>query len=476
MTDLRSAADVEARTDAIVRLLERHRVLTALAGRQQTAKRDLLEQMQRRENLAELQRHVRGLHPADLAGVLASLPTEERLIVWRQLPRREAGLVLVETAPDVRESIIANVDREEIAGAVAQLDADDLAYLSDALPRDVFLEAAATLAARDRTWIADTRAFPESSVGRLMSRDVVDVRDDQTIGDAIAALRARAALPDQTDRLFVVDARHLLRGSLPLQTLLRSEVTTPVAEVMLTHVTAFRPEDPASEAAQAFERYDLVSAPVVDELGKLVGRLTIDAVLDFVRIESDQDALNRAGLRGAEDLFANVRHSFRNRWPWLALNLMTAFVASRVIGWFEGEIMRLAALATLMPIVASLGGNTGNQTVALVTRALALDQLRGSRFRLVRKELAVGAINGVLWGGVLGVFALILYHSAALGAVLMLAVVLNLLVAALAGIFVPLVLYDWGRDPAQGSSVVLTFVTDGMGFLLFLGLARALLV
>ena len=244
---------------------------------------------------------------------------------------------------------------------------------------------------------------------------------------------------------------------------------------MLTNVAAFTPDQPATDAAQAFERYDLVSAPVVDDLGKLIGRLRIDAVLDFVRVAADQDALVRAGLRGAEDLFATVRQSFRNRWPWLCLNLGTAFVASRVIGWFEEEIVRIAALAALMPIVASLGGNTGNQTVALVTRALALDQLRGSRLRLVRKELAVGAVNGLLWGGVLGILALALYHSAPLGAVMMTAVVLNLLVAAVAGIAVPLALHRLGRDPAHGSSVVLTFVTDGMGFLLFLGLARLVL-
>jgi magnesium transporter len=476
MPIVRSAADIHAKVDELTRLLERHRVLTTFVGMQQTAKRDLLEYMQRRENLTELQRHVKGLHPADMATILASLPPDDRAIVWQQLPRREAGLVLVEATEDVRASIVEHVTNDELGAAVTELDADDLAYLSDSLPPGVLAAATADLAARDRSWLVDTQSYPDDSVGRLMTQDALLVRDDQTIGDAIEALRAREALPDQTDRLFVVDARHLLRGTLPFQTLLRRDPATPVSEAMLVDVAAFTPAEPATVAAKAFERYDLVSAPVVDELGKVVGRLTIEAVLDFVRISSDQDALTRAGLRGSEDLFATVGQSFRNRWPWLCLNLMTAFLASRVIGWFEGTIMRVAALATLMPIVASIGGNTGNQTVALVTRALALDQLRGSRLQLVRKELTVGAVNGLLWGGVLGILALMVSHSPGVGAVMMAAVVLNLLVAALAGIAVPMALHGAGRDPVHGSSVVLTFITDGMGFLLFLGLARLVLV
>ena len=221
MPIVRSAEDIHAKTDELIHLLERHRVLTTLVGMQQTARRDLLEHMQRRENLTELQRHVKGLHPADMATILASLPPDDRAIVWQQLPRREAGLVLVEATPDVRDAIVEHVTIDELGAAVAELDADDLAYVSDSLPPDVLAAATAALAARDRSWLVDTQAYPADSVGRLMTQDVLLVRDDQTIGDAIAALRAREALPDQTDRLFVVDARHLLRGTLPFQTLLR---------------------------------------------------------------------------------------------------------------------------------------------------------------------------------------------------------------------------------------------------------------
>ena len=475
MSDASTSEVVRAKLDEVTRLLEKHRVLTTLAGRQQTEKRDLLELIQRRENLAELQRHLRGVHPADLAVILASLPIEDRLLVWRQVGPREAALALVELDPEIRSSIVDAVEPDELAAALAQLDADDLAYLSESLPADMVALASRSLAAGDQSWFAGARAYPEHTVGRLMSPDVVFVRADQSVGDAVQTLRALDELPGQTDRLFVVDARHLLKGSVPLPTLIRADAATPVHAVMLTEIAAFTPDDPAERAAKAFERYDLVSAPVVDDLGKLVGRITIDAVVDYLREASDQSALARAGLRGAEDLFATVSESVRNRWPWLCLNLITAFIASRVIGMFEDTIVRIVALATLMPIVASIGGNTGNQTVALVIRALALDQLRGGQLQLVRKELTVSLVNGVTWGGVMGLAAAAMYHSLALGAVMMAAVVLNLVVAALAGMAVPLALHRAGRDPVHGSSVMLTFITDGMGFFLFLGLAAMLL-
>ncbi len=475
MSDASTSEAVQAKLDEVTRLLEKHRVLTTLAGRQQTEKRDLLEAIQRRENLADLQKHLRGVHPADLAVILAALPVDDRLLVWRQLEPRDAGLALVELDPEIRSAIVDAVEPGELSAAVTQLDADDLSYLSESLPPEVLAQASRSLAAGDQSWLVGARAYPEHTVGRLMSRDVVFVRADETVGDAVRTLRARDELPGQTDRLFVVDARHFLKGSVPLPNLLRADAGTLVTAVMLTDIAAFKPDDPAERAAKAFERYDLVSAPVVDDLSKLVGRITIDAVVDYLRESSEQDALTRAGLRGAEDLFATVSESVRNRWPWLCLNLITAFVASRVIGIFEDTITQIVALATLMPIVASIGGNTGNQTVALVIRALALDQLRGSQLQLVRKELTVSLVNGVTWGGVMGLAAAAMYHSLALGAVMMAAVVLNLVVAAFAGMAVPLALHWAGRDPVHGSSVMLTFITDGMGFFLFLGLAALLL-
>jgi magnesium transporter len=328
----------------------------------------------------------------------------------------------------------------------------------------------------DRQLLQQTDTLAPNTVGRLMSVDVVAVRDSQTIADVFSDLQARAALPDHLDRLFVVDVRNVLRGAVSLPSLMIVKPDTAVAAVMEPDPLAFHPADTAAQAARAFERYDLVSVPVVNERGKLVGRLTVDAVVDFIRVTADQDALAMAGLRGGEDLFAPVWHSARNRSMWLFVNLVTAFVATRFIGLFESTIQGLVALATLMPIVASIGGNTGNQTVALVIRGLAYEQLtQDSRRHLLRKEMIVSLLNGLIWGGLLGLFAGLFYQRARLGLVMTAAVMMNLVIAAAVGVLVPLGLERAGRDPAQGSSVLLTFITDSMGFFLFLGLARLFL-
>jgi magnesium transporter len=305
-----------------------------------------------------------------------------------------------------------------------------------------------------------------------MSAEVVTVRDTQTIAEVLRDLQARSDLPEHLDRLFVVDGRNLLRGALSLQSLVVASPAVTVDDIMERDPLAFKPTDTAAHAARAFERYDLVSLPVVNDRGKLVGRLTVDAVVDFIRVSADKDALAMAGLRGAEDLFASIWESARNRSPWLFVNLLTAFIATRFIGIFEPTIQGLVSLATLMPIVASIGGNTGNQTIALVIRGLAFEQLTDdTRRHLLKKEMAVSLVNGVMCGGMAGLTAALVYQRAALGVVMMAAIVLNLLIAAVVGVIVPLRLQRLGRDPAQGASVLLTFVTDSMGFFVFLGLA-----
>jgi magnesium transporter len=309
-----------------------------------------------------------------------------------------------------------------------------------------------------------------------MTHEWVAVPETYTVQQALGDLRLRGELPPQTDRLFVVDARNVLRGSVSLQTLLLTDPSAPLLASVAPDTVSFGPLEQVQQAASAFERYDLVSAPVVDDRGKLVGRLTVDAVMDFVRNEADLRTLKRAGLTRDEDLFGKPLDSALNRWPWLGINLVTAFVASRVIGQFEHTIRDLSALATLMPIVASIGGNTGNQTMALMIRALGGDQVRGSgAVRLLNKELIVSLLNGTIWGVVVGIVAVSLYANYALGAVMTGAVMLNLVVAAIAGVVIPFGLHAAGRDPAFGSSVLLTFITDAMGFFLFLGLATAFL-
>jgi magnesium transporter len=461
----------------IHRLLAKHRLLETVARRQETPKSALLEQMQHRQNLVELHKRLKRLHPADVAQILESLPLDDRSVVWRELTSSSAAQALVEVSAGIRESLVESTPQADLVRMLRELDAHDLRYLSESLPDEIVQEIAALLDARDRTWVEDSRAYGESTAARLMMQDALSLRESQTVAEAIAIIRRRGSLPSQTDRLFVVDTRNVLIGSIGLGVLLIADPSAPVTSILDTNVQAFHPYDEASEVAKAFERYDLLSAPIVDDRGKLLGRVTADAVMDFIRTSSANEVLALAGLRKAEDLFAPVLDSARNRWPWLAVNLATAFIASRVIGAFEHTIQQLVALATLMPIVASVGGNTGNQTVALVIRGLALDQITpSSGVHLLRKELTVSLLNGLLWGTVVGLFAMIVYRSPSLGIVMSGAVLLNLIIAALVGVFVPIVLSRIGRDPAQGSSVMLTFITDSMGFFLFLGLANVFLL
>jgi magnesium transporter len=477
MTTVRSEARLQQSLAEISRLLAKHRVLETMTQRLEGPKRDLLEHLQHQQNVAELQRRLRLLHIADIAYVLEALPPDDRRIVWEQIEPETSGQVFVELAPAIRESIVDFTPRADLITVLETLEPEDLGFVSESLPQDVVDVVSLALEAKERTVFEESIQYPEDSVGYHMTRDWVTVNESESVRQVFQVLRERAELPAQTDRLFVVDARHVLRGDMPLQALIVADMESSVGLVMHGEPLSFSPHDNASEAAKSFERYDLVSAPVIDERGKLIGRLTVDAVMDVLRDESELRALKHAGLSGDEDLFAAPWSSARNRWPWLAINLVTAFVASRVIGQFEGLIQQLAALAALMPIVASIGGNTGNQTMALVIRGLALDRIHASGTRrLLAKEIAIGIMNGAVWGLVVGVFALALYADLALGLVMACAVVLNLVVAAIAGVVIPMGLQTTGRDPARGSSVLLTFTTDAGGFFLFLGLANVFLV
>ncbi len=457
-------------------LLARQRALEELTHRQEGPRRDLLEALQHRQNAAELHHRVRGLHPADLASVLETLPPEQRLLLWDPLPPDRAGLALVEMSASVRRPLIQATSPERLLHILHGLDPEDISYLADDLDARLIAEVLGELDATGAAWLRSAQTFEDGSVGRLMSQELVAVREGQNLAAVTAQLRVRGALPPQTDAIYVVDARSIFKGVLPLEALLVRDPQEPLAGALRADAASFAPHDPADRAAKAFERYDLVSAPVVDERGKLVGRITVDAVVDWVREGAERQALRRAGLAGEEDLFAPALFSARNRWVWLSVNLVTAFLASRVIGLFEETITQTVALATLMPVVASVGGNTGNQTVALVVRAIALDRLLPAQYGyLFRKELTVGLLNGVVWGSLMGLVAALLYGRVALGLLMASAVVLNLVVAAIVGVAVPIFLHATGRDPAQGASVLLTFTTDGMGFLIFLGLARLFL-
>lgn len=429
------------------------------------------------ERFAELREFLNEIHPADVAYMLEALPLAQRLEVWDLVKAERDGEILLEVSDSVRESLIASMDTAELRAAAGQLDTDEIADIADDLPEHVVRDLLESLDAQNRARLQSALSYDEKSVGALMDFDMVTIREDISLEVVLRYLRRFDELPDHTDALFVVDRDDHFKGILPLDRLLLNNPETQVAMLMEREVVSFEPSNPAQTAAQAFERYDLVSAPVVDSENKLVGRVTVNNVMDFIREESGTDILNLAGLSEEEDLFASAWKSGRNRWLWLSLNLFTAFIASRVIGAFEGAIVKLVALATLMPIVASLAGNTGNQTVALIVRALALGQINaGNVLRLFGKEIKVGLLNGTLWGTVGGLFAYLLYGSIDLALVMASAIVLNLLVAALSGVLIPIALKRFGRDPAMGSSVLLTALTDSMGFFIFLGLASIFLL
>lgn len=461
----------------VISLLEKHKLVESLVHKQDMPKHDLVESLVHKQNLSELQKKLDVLHPADVAYILEALPLDDRLKVWDLVKAERDGEILLEVSDAVRQTLIADMDSQELLAAAEQLDTDELADLAPDLPKDVLQDLMFSLDAQNRERLQSALSYPDDAVGALMDFDIVTIREDITLEVALRYLRRLGNLPDHTDKLFVVDRSDILRGVLPLKRMVVHELDVNVADVMAEDAVVFHPEDVADEAAKAFERYDLVTAPVVDSNHKLVGRITVDAVMDFIRDEAESDKLSMAGLREEEDFFASVWKSVQNRWAWLAVNLITALIASRVIGLFEGSIEKIVALAALMPIVAGIGGNSGNQTTTMIVRGLALGQISSHNMNsLIKKELGVALLNGLIWGGVLGLIAYVLYRNYELGLVMMGAMTLNLLLAAIMGVMIPLVMNKFGRDPAVGSSVLITAMTDSGGFMIFLGLATIFLL
>ena len=478
MADIQESKEsLQESLQQVITLLSKHRLVEDLIHKQDMPKQQLVETLVHKQNLAELQKKLDALHPADVAYILEALPLEQRLDVWELVKAERDGEILLEVSDAVRQTLIADMDSDELLAAAEQLDTDELADLAPDLPKDVLQELLDSLDIRNRERLQSALCYEDDTVGARMDFDIVTIREDITLEVALRYLRRIGGLPDHTDKLFVVDRYDILRGVLPLKRMVVNDLDAEVADIMADDAVVFHPEDEADEAAKAFERYDLVTAPVVDANNKLVGRLTVDTVMDYIREEAESDMLSMAGLREEEDLFSSVWKSVQNRWTWLAINLVTAFVASRVIGMFEDSIEKIVALAALMPIVAGIGGNSGNQTTTRIVRGLALGQIASHNMKsLLKKELGVALLNGLLWGSVLGVVAYALYHNIALGLVMTGAMTLNLLLAAIMGVMIPLVMTKVGRDPAVGSSVLITAMTDSGGFFIFLGLATIFLL
>ena len=458
-------------------LLEKQEIVESLIDKQDVPKQKIIKNLVNKQNINKLKRLLADLHPADIADILESLPIDSRLVVWDLVRTESDGDILVEVSDAVRQTLIADMDTTELLAAAEQLDTDEIADIAPDLPENVLQELLESLDVQNRERLESALSYPESTVGALMDFDIVTIREDVNLEVVLSYLRKLGKLPSSTDKLFVVDKYGSILGILPLKVVVVNDQKTKVKDVMSSDSVLFAPDDLAEDASDAFERYDLVTAPVVDKKNKLIGRLSVDAVVDFIKEEAENEKLSMVGLREEEDLFSSIWKSVKNRWAWLAINLITALIASRVIGVFEGSIEKVVALAALMPIVAGIGGNSGNQTTTMIVRGLALGQVNFTNIqRLIYKELGVALLNGILWGSVLGLFAFLLYENVYLGFVMTGAMILNLLLSAIMGVMIPLLLSKFGKDPAVGSSILITAMTDSGGFFIFLGLATLVLL
>jgi len=417
------------------------------------------------------------LHPAEIAHLLESLPQEKRELTWEMINTDVEGDVLTYVNDEVRDSLIRDMANDELIAATEGLDVDDLADILQVLPDTVIQTVLQSMDEQRRGRLEAVLSFPEDTAGGLMNTDAITVRPDNTLDVVLRYLRRLGSIPEMTDNLIVVNRDNQYTGLLSITDLLTKEPSLTVFDIMNTEEEGILGDTPDSEVASLFEQRDLISAPVVDENGVLLGRITIDDVVDVIRDEADHSFMSMAGLNEETDMFAPVIASTRRRTPWLATNLVTALIASWVIGQFEASIEKLVALAVLMPIVASMGGIAGSQTLTLVIRGMALGQISyANSWRLLTKELAVGALNGMLWALILAVITYFWFGDYRLGTIIAAAIVINLIVAALAGATVPLIIRKFGADPALGGGVVLTTITDVIGFMAFLGLATIFLL
>ncbi len=429
------------------------------------------------EDSLKVQDILADIHPADIAGVLEGIPPEQRHSVWRQVDPETMGEVLVEVPEAVRSDLLEDMDHSALVTAVQGLETDDIADLLPELSAEVTAEILFFMDKQGRQRLDAVLSFPEDTAGGLMNVDAVTVRGNITLQVVLRYLRLRGELPEYMNELYVVDRTHRLIGALQLAKILTTDPKLLVHDVMDEDTNKLTALMPDREVAAAFERYNLINAPVVDEDERLLGRITVDDVVDVIREEADHSVMAPAGLSEEVDIFAPVVRSARDRALWLGVNLITAVIASWVIGLFEDAIEKVVALAVLMPIVASMGGNAGTQTVTLVVRGLAVGTITDANARgLLVRELMVGVLNSMLWALIVALVAIAWFHNLALGLIIAIAMIINLVFAALAGVAIPIAVRRLGIDPALASGVALTTVTDVVGFLAFLGLATLFLI
>ncbi len=412
------------------------------------------------------------LRPAELATVIESTPQHQRHVMWELIDEEQRNLTLQHLAEDVRHEFLEEMDTAQLVAVADELETDDFADILQQLPQTITDQVLESLNAVDRARVEAVLSYPEDSAGGLMNTDTVTVRPRHALEMVLRYLRIRKDLPETTDALIVVNSRDEYVGLLPFAKLLTSDPTVTVREVMNTDTPAIAVDMPDTEVAKLFSEFDLVSAAVVDDQNKLLGRITIDDVVDVIIEDADELVLARAGLEADEDTFAPIRKSVRRRAVWLGINLITAFIAAAVINLFEETIAKVVALAVLMPIVASMGGIAGTQTLTLVIRGEALGHVgRSNLLWLVNREFIVAVLNGLLWASLVAITATIAFQDASLGIVIAIAMVVTIIIAAISGSLLPALLRRLNIDPAIAGGVVLTTITDVTGFFVFLGLA-----
>lgn len=412
------------------------------------------------------------LPPVEIALLLESSPPKERRVLWELIDRDLGGEVLQNLSEEVSSDILSRMDPQELADATSGLDTDDTADLLQQLPDQVIQEVLRSMDSQNRERLEAVLSYPEDTAGGLMNTDTITVRPDITLDVVLRYLRMRSEIPRMMDSFPVLDRAGKVLGLLPTRKILVSDPEDVVEDIMLTKFLSIKATESDVDVALMFERHDLVSAPVLDEEGLLLGRITIDDVVDVIREDAEHSFMSMAGLDEDEDTFAPIWKSTRRRSLWLFINLLTAFTASYVIGLFEGTLEKVVALAILMPIVASMGGIAGSQTLTLIIRGIALGHVSDNNTNwLLRRELIVSLLNGLLLSLIVAIIAAWWFNDPLIGVVIALAVIINLVFAALSGVFLPLILRKANIDPAIAGSVVLTTITDVVGYVAFLGLA-----
>lgn len=426
---------------------------------------------------AQVDLYLKELHPAEIAHVIETLPVKQREYLWDRIPTEYEGEVLVNLNETVRSHFIKTMAPSALLAATESLETDDLADILSEIPQAISQELLLSMEQQDRDRLKSVLSYAEDTAGGLMDLNTVIIRADTTLEVVLRYLRFKNEIPEGTDTLYVVNRENNYLGLLPLTTLLTSDPNLLVADTMDGGVEAINADTAVRDVVNTFEHRDLITAPVIDNSGKLLGRITIDDVVDEIRDEAEHSVMSMAGLNEEDDMFAPAFFSTKKRAVWLGVNLLTALLASIVIGQFEATIEKLVALAILMPIVASMGGIAGSQTLTLVIRGMALGRVgKSNAKRLLHKELWVGLFNGLIWAVIIAVVAGAWFDSIQLSYIIGAAIVINLFVAALAGASIPLILSRFGIDPALAGTVILTTVTDVIGFFAFLGLATLVIL